>query len=212
MKRSKEDESTIVKRVSVRLLLEHERPEFDRLLEERHDLKSARLSGQTLRYVAELDGVWVALVCFGAAALHLKAREKHLGWSPRQRARRLKFVVSNSRFLVLAERQRYPNLASRVLGLCLRRLDADWQARWKHPVLVVESFADESRHSGTCYRACEFKALGLTQGYGRVSRDFYTEHGKPKQLYLRELLPGAAAILRSGRLPGALADHEECLA
>ena len=89
MKRSKEDESTIVKRVSVRLLLEHERPEFDRLLEERHYLKSARLSGQTLRYVAELDGVWVALVCFGAAALHLKAREQHLGWSPRQRARRL---------------------------------------------------------------------------------------------------------------------------
>lgn len=212
MKRSKEDESTIVKRVSVRLLLEHERPEFDRLLEERHYLKSARLSGQTLRYVAELDGVWVALVCFGAAALHLKAREQHLGWSPRQRARRLKFVVSNSRFLVLAERQRYPNLASRALGLCLRRLDADWQARWEHPVLVVESFVDESLHPGTCYRACEFKALGLTQGYGRASRDFYTEHGKPKQLYLRELRPGAAAILRGGRLPSALADHEECLA
>lgn len=212
MKPIREEESTIVRRVSVRLLLEHERPEFDRLLIERHYLASARLSGQTLRYVAELDGVWVALVCFGAAALHLKAREKHIGWSPRQRARRLKFVVSNSRFLVLSERQRYPNLASRVLALCLRRLDADWRARWKHPVLVVESFVDESLHPGTCYRACGFAALGLTQGYARASRDFYTEHGQPKQLYLRELRPGAAAILRRGRLHGELAKHEECVA
>jgi len=212
MKPVKEDESTVVQRVTVRLLLEPERPAFDRLLEERHDLASARVAGQSLRYVAELDGEWVALVCFSAAALHLKAREKHLGWSARQRQRRLKFVVNNSRFLVLAERQRYPNLASRVLGLCLRRLEADWQARWEHPVLVVESFVDERLHPGTCYRACGFEALGLTQGYGRASRDFYIEHGKPKQLYLRALRPGAAAILRRGRLPATLAGHEENLA
>lgn len=212
MAKPTEDESTVVRRVSVRLLTEEERPEFDRLLEERHYLQSARLSGQTLRYVAELDGVWVALVCFGAAALHLKAREKRIGWSPRQRARRLKFVVNNSRFLVLAERHRYPNLASRVLALCLRRLDADWRLRWEHPVLAVESFVDESLHPGTCYRACGFEALGLTQGYGRASRDFYCEHGKPKALYLRELRPGAAALLRRGRLPGELAAHEESLA
>lgn len=202
------DEPNMLKRVSVRLVSEEERPEFDRLLEERHYLKSARLSGQTLRYVAELDGQWVALVCFGAAALHLKAREAWIGWSPRQRARRLCLVVNNSRFLVLAERERYPNLASRVLGLCLRRLKDDWQAKWGHPVLLVESFVDESRYRGTCYRACGFEAVGLTKGYGRASRDFYLEHGEPKQLYLRELKPGAAAILRCGRLPSELVAHE----
>ena len=212
MAKYNEDENLVVRRVSVRLLAEEERPAFDRLLEERHYLESARLCGQTLRYVAELDGAWVALVCFSAAALHLKAREERLGWRPRQRARRLKFVVNNSRFLVLPERQRYPNLASRVLGLCLRRLDADWQARWGHPVLAVESFVDESLHPGTCYRACGFQALGLTQGYGRASRDFYAEHGQPKQLYLRELRPDAAALLRRGRLPAELAAHEESLA
>jgi hypothetical protein len=117
---------------------------------------SAHLAGQTLRYVAELDGQWVALICFSAAALHLKGRERWIGWTPRQRARRLLFVVNNSRFLLLPERARYPNLASRVLGLCLRRLSQDWQARWGHPVLVVESFVDESRYRGTCYRACGF--------------------------------------------------------
>src|SRR4030067_741734 len=62
------------------------------------------------------------------------------------------------------ERRRDPTLASRVLGLCLRRLRADWQARWGHPVLVVESFVDESQYRGTCYRACGFEDVGATAG------------------------------------------------
>jgi len=166
------------------------------------------LLGQSLRYVAELDGQWVALIAFSAAALHLKAREQWLRWSPRQRARRLPLVVNNSRFLVLPERQRFPNLASRVLGLCLRRLSADWQGRWQHPVLVVESFVDESQYRGTCYRACGFEAVGLTKGFARASRDFYLEHGQPKQLYLRELRPNARRLLRQARWPAALAAYE----
>jgi hypothetical protein len=202
------DETDVLSRVSVRLLTEAERPEFDRLLTEKHYLQNCNLTGQTLRYVAELDGQWVALITFSAASLHLKAREGWIGWSARQRARRLPMVVNNSRFLVLPERQRYPNLASRVLALCLRRLSADWEQHWKHPVLVVESFVDESQYRGTCYRACGFEAVGPTQGFGRSSRDFYLPHGQPKQLYLRELRPGARRLLRQPRWPEELAVHE----
>jgi hypothetical protein len=202
-------EPQVLQRVTVRLLHEHERPEFDRLLETQHYLASAHLAGQTLRYVAELDGQWVALLTFSAAAFHLKLRERWMRWSPRQCARRLLFVVNNSRFLVLPERARFPNLASRVLGLCLRRLSADWEAQWEHPVLVVESFVDETRYRGTCYRACGFEAVGPTAGFARASRDFYQAHGEPKQLYLRELRPGARNLLRRGRLPRALAEHED---
>ena len=104
-----------------------------------------------------------------------------------QRARRLGFVVNNSRFLVLPERARYPNLASRVLGLTPRRLSDDWQAQRGHPLLVVESFVDESRYRGTCYRACGFEAVGSTEGFGRVRRDFYVEHHRPKRLFVREV-------------------------
>jgi hypothetical protein len=202
-------ESEVLRRITVRLVLPEERERFDLLLEKEHYLHSARLGGQALRYVAEWDEEWLALICFSAPALHLKAREKWLKWSPRQRARRLCLVVNNSRFLVLPERHRYPNLASRVLALCLQRLDADWQGPWGHPVLLVESFVDESQYRGTCYRACGFKKLGVTAGYGRSSRDFYREHGQPKALYVRELRPGAAALLRRGRLPAGLAEHEE---
>jgi hypothetical protein len=198
-----------LRRVRVRLIPDEERERFDALLETEHYLQSARLGGPSLRYVAEVDGQWVALITFSGAAPHTKAREQAIGWTPRQRARRLGFVVNNSRFLVLPERQRYPNLASRVLGLVLKRLNADWQARWGYPVVLVESYVDESQYRGTCYRACGFKAVGLTAGYGRSSRDYYVEHGQPKQLYLRELRPRALGLLRHGRLPADLAAHEE---
>jgi len=117
------NQAEVVKQVKVRLLGEHEEPEFDRLLIEKHYLHDARLAGQSLRYVAELDGQWLALLSFSAAALHLKVREKSIRWSPRPApgAWRLAFVVNNSRFLVLPERARFPNLASRVLSLALRR-------------------------------------------------------------------------------------------
>jgi len=195
--------------VSVRLIREEERERFDQLLEKEHYIHSARLGGPSLRYVAEVEGQWVALISFSGAAPHTKARELKIRWTPRQRARRLCFVVNNSRFLVLPERARYPNLASRVLGLCLKRLSRDWEAQWGHPVLLVESYVDESRYRGTCYRACGFQAVGPTAGYGRSSRDYYLEHGQPKQLYLRELRPRAMGILCQGRLPAGWADHEE---
>lgn len=202
-------ETELLRLTKVRLIEPAERERFDGLLEEEHYLHSARLGGQSLRYVAEVDGQWVALITFSGAAPHTKAREHKIRWTPRQRARRLGLVVNNSRFLVLPERQRYPNLASRVLALCLRRLSADWQAHWGHPVILVESYVDESQYRGTCYRACGFVAVGWTAGYGRSSRDYYLEHDQPKQLYLRELRPRAMALLRQGRLPTELAEHEE---
>ncbi len=201
-------EVDVLQRVTVRLLADAEEGRFNFYLESEHYLESSRLAGQSLRYVAEVEGQWVALLTFSAPALQLKARERWIGWSPRQRARRLGLVVNNSRFLVLPQRQRYPNLASRVMGLVLRRLSTDWRERWGHPVLVVESFVDESQYRGTCYRACGFEAVGLTAGFGRSSRDFYEAHGQPKQLYLRALRPRARQQLRQARLPAELAAGE----
>ena len=208
-KQKSESEPEFLRKITVRLMGSQERERFDHLLETEHYLHSARLGGQNLRYVAEADGQWVGLVTFSGAAPHTKAREQKIRWTPRQRARRLCLVANNSRFLVLPDRQRYPNLASRVLALCLKRLNADWQEHWGHPVVLVESYVDESQYRGTCYKACGFAAVGLTAGYGRSSRDYYLEHGQPKQLYLRELRPRALGLLRQGRLPADLAEHEE---
>lgn len=199
----------VLGQIDVRLLEPYERAKFDQFLIERHDLHSASVGGRSLRYVAELNGEWVALLVFSSASPHLKARDKWIGWSARQRARRLDFVVNNSRYLVLSDRHQYPNMASRVLALCLKRLDADWREVWGQPVLMVESFVDESLHRGTAYRACGFERLGLTAGFSRCSRDFYVENGNPKQLYVRALRKDAADLLRKVKLPEELAAYEK---
>jgi hypothetical protein len=96
--RIQEVAENFLSRVSLRLIKEEERERFDQLLETQHYLQSARIGGRYLRYVAEVDGDWVTILTFSGAAPHLKQREKWVGWSPRQRARRLGFVIKNSHF------------------------------------------------------------------------------------------------------------------
>ncbi|MFT6235143.1 MAG: hypothetical protein ACJAU9_000214 [Lentimonas sp.] len=90
----------ILGQVAVRLLEESERARFEELLEQEHYLKSAQVEGRLLRYVAELNGEWIALMAFSGAAPNLKSREEWIVWSQLQKARRLGFVVNNSRYLL----------------------------------------------------------------------------------------------------------------
>ena len=119
-----------------------------------------------LRYVAVLDGEWVALVGFGSAALSCAARDRFLGWSREAQYARLRHVVHNQRFCVLPVGGR-PNLASAVLARVLRRLAGDYLAVYGHRVLAVETFTDPARHTGACYAAANFVLLGETLGYAR---------------------------------------------
>ena len=69
-----------VRSVTVRPILADEVGRFNAELDAHHWL-GHRLTGQVLRYVAVLDGEWVALVGFGSAALSCAARDRFLGWS-----------------------------------------------------------------------------------------------------------------------------------
>jgi hypothetical protein len=150
-----------------------------------HHWLGHRLSGRVLRYVAILDGQWVAVAGFGSAALACTAREEFLGWDRELRLRRLGLITSNQRFCVLPPGRR-PHLASAVLGGCLRRLPADHLALWGQPVLAVETFTDPARHTGSCYAAAGFTLIGQTAGYAR-SRGTKIRHGQPKVYWLRPL-------------------------
>jgi len=119
-----EDQQTLLDGVHVRLIRAEERARFDQLIEEEHYLGNAQLVGQQLRYVAESQGQWVALLSWSAAAYKLKLREQWIGWSQPQKKRRLPLVVNNSRFLILKEFH-IPNLASKVMKLVLERISSD---------------------------------------------------------------------------------------
>jgi hypothetical protein len=56
----------------------------------------------------------------------------------------LKLVANNSRFLLLPDNQ-VNNLGSRLLSLCLKRLSGDWMDKYRHPILLVETFVDPKR-------------------------------------------------------------------
>lgn len=179
--------------LSVRPVLPEERARFDGELDAHHWL-GHRLFGEAMRYVAtDGDGTWLALVGFGSAAFSCRPRDAFVGWGDEQRMRRLRYVVGNQRCCVLPAGRR-PNLASAVLARTLRRLSGDYEARWGHPVLAVETFVDPSRHRGTCYQAAGFLRLGETLGYGRANGR-YVHHGNVKVCYARTLRRGALAIL-----------------
>ena len=193
-------EQEVLDGVQVRLVRPREQKRFDELIETQHYLKTATLVGERLCYVAAYEGHWLALLAWSAAAYHLKARDEWIRWSEEQRRRRLGWLANNSRFLIL-EDAHYPNLASRVMGLCLKRLSADWQAHWGHGLLAVESFVDGQLFRGTSYRVSGWTELGQTEGWGRHRQDFYVRHDRPKQLWVRELRADARELLCAEQLP-----------
>lgn len=206
------DEQARLDQLRVRLIRPQEQGRWNRLVCRHHYLRSADLVGEQLRYVViDGKGQWVALLGWSAAAWHLKARDQWIGWSEEQRERRLGLIAQNSRFVILADRQRLPNLASRALGLCMARLSADWQAHYEHPIVLLESFVDRQLFRGTAYKAAGWEALGATAGFGRVVEDFYQRHERPKELWVRALDRRARAWLAAQTLPPSLAEYEKAL-
>jgi len=198
-------EERLLAEVVVRLVAtEAERRRHDELLEAHHYLHTASAVGQVLRYVAEYQGQWVAVLTFCSSAWHLKPRDRFLKWTARQVRERRHLIAQNSRFLVLPATGRWPNLASRVLKLVCQALPGDWQAQCGHPVLLVETFVDPNRFRGTCYQAAGWQALGRTQGFARRGQDYYLDTQHPKELWVRPLGPKALAQLGAPELPPEL--------
>ena len=162
-----------------------------------HYLSFTGLFGKALRQVATLGEQWIALLGWQAAALQLAARDRWIGWTAQQRRQRLHLVLQNSRFVILPAWQGQPNLASRVLGLSVRRLSDDMLAAHGFPILLAESFVDKQRFAGTCYRAANWRWLGQSGGYARVpaARPQWRRHGQPKEVFVYEVQAHAAQQL-----------------
>jgi hypothetical protein len=179
-----------VRDVVVRPLVAAEQARWRQLMEAHHYLGWTPRIGESIEYVATLASQWVALIGWGGAAWKTAPRDQWIGWDAAVRERRLHFLANNTRFLILPAAAGRKNLASKVLGLTLQRLNADWQQRYHHPLLLVETFVDPARFAGTCYRATGWVPLGLTRGYARRESG-YVAHGHPKLIFVRPLQPDA---------------------
>jgi hypothetical protein len=194
----------MLKNLTLRIATPQDYEQADALFEREHYLGKVKRSGACLLQIVEYEGRTVALLDWGPGALKLADRDEWIGWSGRQRADRRGLVVNNRRFLV-SSATRMPNLASRCLSLGLKSLPGQWEKAFGYKPLLAETFTDIEQFEGTCYKASNWTAVGLTKGYKRHRADYYEHHGRPKKLWLYPLHPSCQQLLQSIRLPEAYA-------
>lgn len=139
------------------------------LIERYHYVGGSRLSGHQLRYLIEWQGGVLGAIGFGAAAVKLHARDQWIGWNEHQRRVRRSHVVNNRRFLILPWVQ-VRNLASRVLAMSARAVVRDYRQQYGICPLLLETFVESGRFSGSCYRAANWQYIGQSGGRGRGDR------------------------------------------
>jgi len=74
--------------VTARAIAPEEEERWDELMRDVHPLGNAHFPGHSIKYVAELRGHAVALLCFSACAYHLADRDRYIGWDVEQIMRR----------------------------------------------------------------------------------------------------------------------------
>lgn len=142
---------------------------WNELIAREHPQGERRLVGRQLRYLVTSEHGWLGAIGFSASALRLEARDRWIGWTNPQRRTHQDRVVNLSRFLIRPG-VRCRNLASHVLGLCLRRVVRDFETRYGYRPWLLESFVDRTRHAGTCFQAANWQRVGQTKGRGRNDR------------------------------------------
>ena len=139
------------------------------LIEEHHYLGYSHPVGERLKYLVMRAERPIAAFGFSSAPRHLGARDRFIGWSAEQRRANIRLVAYNGRFLIMPW-VRVPHLASHLLGRIARRVSADWQRLYHHPIYFLETFVDTERFGGTCYRAANWVLLGRTTGRGKADQ------------------------------------------
>lgn len=142
---------------------------WNELMAREHPQGDRRLVGRQVKYLVGSAQGWLGAVGFSASALYLEARDRWIGWDVGQRREHEGRVVNLSRLLIRPS-VRCQNLASWVLGACVRRVRKDFKARYGYEPWLLESFVDRDRHQGTCFQAANWERIGQTKGRGRNDR------------------------------------------
>jgi len=160
-------------------------PLYNSLIQQHHYLGYRQIVGNHLKYMAFISEQPVAYLGWGSAAWSVKSRESFIGWDKPTKENNLHLVVNNTRFLILP----WVNvkfLASKVLALNARRISEDWFKIYHHHVFLLETFVQQNRFRGICYRAANWVRVGQTKGTAKRGHD-YLFHGKIKDVYLYPL-------------------------
>jgi Druantia protein DruA len=142
---------------------------FAHLLSRHHYLGYSRPVGEHLKYLVWAGQRPIACLAWSSAPRQLNLRDRFLGAPKEAYRHNLHRIAYNSRYLIVPW-AKVPDLASHLLGRVARRLSADWQALYRHPIDLLESFVDTQRFQGTSYQAANWICLGRSLGRGTKSK------------------------------------------
>lgn len=141
--------------------------------------------GSHLKYIAWTQDRPVACLSWSSSVFRIAARDRFIGWEAAARNANIRHVVNNNRFLILPW-VRVKNLASHLLGLSARSIGRDWDGFYGYPPYLLETFVDQGRFAGTCYKAANWISVGETAGYAKKDNRFH-EHGRKKDVLVLPL-------------------------
>lgn len=167
--------------------------QFKSYIDQYHYLGFDRFIGERMAYmVYSCDGVALSCLLFGSAAWSCRERDAFIGWDKEQRRRNLNMMTNNVRYLIFPW-VTVPHLASHILSLITKRISADWERKYGHPVYLLETFV-EKRFRGTCYKAANWIHVGSTTGRGREG-GHHNAILPIKDIYLYPLVDNYRSIL-----------------
>jgi len=143
---------------------------WNELIGRYHYLGYNPLPGAQMRFLVFGRSQLLAALGFGASAWKVASRDRWIGWSHEERTSNLHFIVNNARFLIMPW-VTSKNLASRILGGIARELPGLWKKRYGYKPVLLETFVEQERFRGTCYRAANWIHVGQTQGRGKLDRN-----------------------------------------
>ncbi len=160
---------------------------FNFLLSQYHYLSYRGAVGKNIKYlIRDVQGRPLACLLFGSAAWKTVPRDTFIGWNQKQREGNMQYLTNNTRFLILPW-VRVPHLASYILSRIARRISADWQEKYGHPVYLLETFVDRSLFRGVCYQAANWIPVGQTKGRTRNDRN-HNIQAPIKDIYVYPLI------------------------
>lgn len=140
---------------------------FKSYIDQYHYLGFDRTIGENMKYIVySQDGKALACLLFGSAAWSCKERDLFIEWDKKQRIQGLSGMTNNTRFLILPW-VKVEHLASHILSLVTKRISDDWQIKYGHPLYCLETFVEQKKFKGTCYKAANWIHVGNTTGRGR---------------------------------------------
>ena len=147
--------------------------------------------GAHLRYIIQSgrpkNQIPIGCFQFSSPAWRIAVRDEWIGWTNHQHKNNLQKIVCNSRFLIFPWAS-VKNLASYVLSAAAHIIQKDWSETYGYKPVLLETFVEENKFSGTCYRAANWICVGKTKGRGRMDRENKGQRVPVKKVFVYPLV------------------------